>query len=174
MRFVLPAFVEDDAAAGHGPRLAVAGLLALARLFPLAAAKAAKHAVKSGGDDDGSACASRDVWGRTPLHWAVINGHREAIVTLVRGDLPKLVRKAVAPLIVVCADPGLEALHGDAVTVHHIGHLGGIVDVQKLLGEASEAREREDNTLLDSMIYAQSQLQASVLKAFGSQAAAEE
>ena len=48
------------------------------------------------------------------------------------------------------------------------------VDVQKLRGEASEAREREDNTLLDSMIYAQSQLQASVLKAFGSQAAAEE
>ena len=37
------------------------------------------------GDDDGSACASRDVWGRTPLHWAVINGHREAIVTLVEA-----------------------------------------------------------------------------------------
>ena len=48
------------------------------------------------------------------------------------------------------------------------------MDVQKLLQEASDAREREDNTLLDSMIYAQSQLQASVLKAFGSQAAAEE
>ncbi|EOD32628.1 hypothetical protein EMIHUDRAFT_230594 [Emiliania huxleyi CCMP1516] len=36
-------------------------------------------------DDDGSACASRDVWGRTPLHWAVVNGHREAIVTLVEA-----------------------------------------------------------------------------------------
>ena len=26
-----------------------------------------------------------DVWGRTALHWAVINGHREAIVALVEA-----------------------------------------------------------------------------------------
>ena len=65
--------------------------------------------------------------------------------------------------------------HDDRAEERHIAAIHhSIVDVQKLLGEASEAREREDNTLLDSMIYAQSQLQASVLKAFGSQAAAEE
>ena len=33
----------------------------------------------------GAACASLDIWGRTPLHWAVINGHREAIITLVEA-----------------------------------------------------------------------------------------
>jgi len=38
------------------------------------------------GDGDGvAACGSLDAWGRTPLHWAVINGHREAIVTLVEA-----------------------------------------------------------------------------------------
>ena len=36
-------------------------------------------------DADGGACGSVDVWGRTALHWAVINGHRAAIVALVEA-----------------------------------------------------------------------------------------
>jgi hypothetical protein len=30
-------------------------------------------------------CELLDVWGRTALHWAVVNGHREAIVALVEA-----------------------------------------------------------------------------------------
>ena len=41
----------------------------------------------TGGDggaagDDAGACAQLDRWGRTPLHWAVTNGHREAVIAL--------------------------------------------------------------------------------------------
>ena len=39
----------------------------------------------AGAGGGGAACASLDIWGRTPLHWAVINGHREAIITLVEA-----------------------------------------------------------------------------------------
>ena len=35
------------------------------------------------GDGESLACGVLDVWGRTPLHWAVISGHREAVVSLV-------------------------------------------------------------------------------------------
>ena len=37
------------------------------------------------GTGDGAACESLDVWGRSALHWATMNGHREAIVTLVEA-----------------------------------------------------------------------------------------
>ena len=39
------------------------------------------------GDGDGTVtlCGSLDVWGRSPLHWAAMNGHREAIVALVEA-----------------------------------------------------------------------------------------
>lgn len=49
-----------------------------------------------------------------------------------------------------------------------------ILDVKKELAEEVGVREREDNTLLDSMIYSQSKLQQSVLTAFGAEAAGRE
>ena len=65
--------------------------------------------------------------------------------------------------------------HDDRAEERHIAACHhSIVDVQKLLQSASDAREREDNTLLDSMIYSQSKLQQSVLAAFGAEAAAQE
>ena len=36
------------------------------------------------GEDD-SACSQLDRWGRTPLHWATANGHRDAVVALVEA-----------------------------------------------------------------------------------------
>ena len=33
----------------------------------------------------GGACGQQDKWGRTPLHWATANGHRDAIVALVEA-----------------------------------------------------------------------------------------
>ena len=38
--------------------------------------------------DSGATCGAvgaLDVWGRTPLHWAVVNGHRDAVVTLLEA-----------------------------------------------------------------------------------------
>ena len=33
----------------------------------------------------GGACGQQDKWGRTPLHWATVNGHRDAVVALVEA-----------------------------------------------------------------------------------------
>ena len=39
------------------------------------------------GEEDGvcGACGALDKWGRTPLHWATANGHRDAVVALVEA-----------------------------------------------------------------------------------------
>lgn len=43
-----------------------------------------------------------------------------------------------------------------------------VVQVSEALAKESQARELEDNTLLDSMLYAQEKLQTSILESFGS------
>ena len=34
---------------------------------------------------DREACGRLDKWGRLPLHWAIVNGHRDAMVALVEA-----------------------------------------------------------------------------------------
>ena len=36
-------------------------------------------------DANTEACRQLDKWGRTPLHWATVNGHRSAVVALVEA-----------------------------------------------------------------------------------------
>jgi ribosomal protein L12E/L44/L45/RPP1/RPP2 len=47
-----------------------------------------------------------------------------------------------------------------------------IVSIRDLLGDELGVREKEDNALLDSMLYAQQRLQEAVLWSFGDEAAA--
>ena len=70
---------EDATAASQPPAMAVT---AVTGATPVT--EATGGACGDGGTGaDGGACGSQDKWGRIPLHWATINGHRDSMVALV-------------------------------------------------------------------------------------------
>lgn len=63
----------------------------------------------------------------------------------------------------------IERLDDRAEERHNSAAHNSIVALRSQLQEECRVREKEDNTLLDSMIYSQMKLQASVLEAFGAE-----
>jgi len=70
---------HDATAAAGTAQLATAGTA------QLATAETGAGAAAGAAEGDGNACGQLDKWGRTPLHWATVNGHRDAIVALMQA-----------------------------------------------------------------------------------------
>ena len=41
-------------------------------------------------DDEAVAAKAKDSWGRSPLHWAVVNGHRTVVMKLLEAGPPRV------------------------------------------------------------------------------------
>ena len=60
-----------------------AGTAETAQTAEMGEAAEAAEAAEADECTDGGACGLLDKWGRLPLHWAIVNGHRDAMVALV-------------------------------------------------------------------------------------------